>query len=81
MRGGTPSGVAVPLRRNVEKILENDEAIFRGDAFGMELHAVHRKLMMGKAHDQAVRGLGRHRKLMWQGRAIDHQRVVACRLE
>src|SRR5436190_17745912 len=47
----------------------------------MELNAMNRKRAMSKPHDQAIVGLGRHRKLLRQARPFDHQRMVARGLE
>ena len=52
-----------------------------GDALRMELHAVHGKRAMGKPHDHAVMGLRRHRQIVRQARAFDHERMVARGLE
>src|SRR5579883_3557282 len=51
------------------------------DAFGMELHAVHRQLAVGEAHDEASAGLRRYRELVRHGVVVNHQRVIARRQE
>ena len=56
-------------------------AVLGRDALGMELHAVHRQACVREPHHQAVVGLGDDRKLGRQGRALDHQRMIARRLE
>src|SRR5215470_18616042 len=47
----------------------------------MKLHAVHRKLAMGEAHDEVTVGLGRHGEFVWHGVMVDHQRVIPRRPE
>ena len=55
---GAASAVrCVPVGGEVEEILQQQVAMLGGDAFGMELHAVHRQALMHQAHDQAVVGL------------------------
>src|SRR5215813_4413211 len=76
-----PVGVGVPGRRQVEEVLQNDMAMLRRDALGVELHAVHRQGLVRETHDQLVIGLGDGRELVGHGSAIDHQRMVARGLE
>ncbi len=51
-----------------------------GDAFGMELHAMHVEAPVRHAHDEPV-SLGRHFELVRGGRAVDDEAVIARRLE
>src|SRR6202035_4682725 len=77
----TPSGRRVPGRGDIEKVLQQQMAVLRRDALGMELHAVHRQLRMSKPHHHAVVGIGGHGELARHARSLDHQRVIARRLE
>ncbi len=52
-------------------------AVLRGDALGVELHAVDRMLDVHQAHDQAVLGGGDGREAGRQRLALDDQRVIA----
>ena len=56
----------IPLRGEVEKILQDQVAVLRRDAFGMELHAVHRQRCVRQSHHQPVVGFRRHRKRIWK---------------
>ena len=49
----------IPRGGDVEKILQHQMAVLGGDAFGVELHAVHRQLLVHQPHDQPVVGLAR----------------------
>src|ERR1700722_684352 len=62
-----------------QEILQQVVAAGRGDAFGMELHAIDRTLAVGQAHDEAVLGLGGHAQRFGQVLALDDQRMVARR--
>ena len=42
------------LVRHAQEILQQRVAVLRGDAFGMELHAVHGMGFVHHAHDDAV---------------------------
>ncbi len=55
--------------------------MLRRNAFRVELHAMHRQPRMREPHHQLVVGLGDGRQLGRHAGAIDHQRVVARRLE
>src|SRR5262245_37229724 len=79
--GAAPSGRAIPRLRDFEKIFQKQMAMLGGDAFGMELHAVHRQRFVCKPHHQTVRGLGRHVEIARQRLALDHQRVIARSFE
>src|SRR5215467_11496605 len=70
----------VPLRGNLEKILQHQMAVLGRNALGMKLDAVDRQRRVRKAHDQVVR-LGGDSQIAWHARAIDDQRVIARRLE
>src|SRR4029077_4093295 len=76
-----PPGRRVPGRGDIEKVLQNQMAMLRRDALGMKLHAVHGQLRMGKPHHHAVVGIGGHGELARHARSLDHQRVIARRLE
>ena len=52
------AGDALRARRARGSCCSSSWPPLRGDAFGMELHAVDRPLAMGEAHDQPVVGLG-----------------------
>src|SRR5215212_1591352 len=71
----------VPLRGQLEKVLQQQMAVLRRDAFRMELHAVHGKRLVREAHDQAVAGFGSDAERVRHGVTVDHQRVVARCLE
>src|SRR5271169_6200133 len=76
-----PAARCVPRRGDVEKILQHQMAVLRGNALGVELHAVHRQLAVRKAHDDAavsVRGYGEFAR---QAFALDDERVIACRVK
>src|SRR5262249_29684454 len=55
--------------------------MLRGNALGMELHAVHGEFAMGEAHDQPVLALRRDLEAGRQRCPLDHKRVVAGRGE
>ena len=52
-------------------------AMLRGDALGMELHAMHGIALVLQAHDHAVGRLRGDLELVGQARALDHQRMIA----
>src|SRR5262249_11071764 len=56
-------------------------AVLGGDAFGVELHAMHRMLLVLQPHDEAVSGPGGDRKATRQAFALDDQRVITRDLE
>src|SRR5262245_16090533 len=66
---------------DLEEILQDLVALLRSDAFGMELHAMHRQRAMLHRHDQPVIGLGGDMQAVRQRRAVDDQRVIAGGLE
>src|SRR5450830_849584 len=76
-----PAALRVPGGGESEKILQHQMAVFGGDALGMELHAVHRQAGMRKPHHQTIVGFGVDGKRAGQAGAIDHQRMIARRLE
>ena len=49
-------------------------AVLGGDAFGMELHAMHGMLPVLQAHDQAVGSAGGHCKAAGETFALDDQK-------
>ena len=61
----------------VEEVDKQLMAVLRGDALGMELHAVHRIAFVLQAHDHAVGGLGGDLQRVGQALALDHQRMIA----
>src|SRR5579872_2082150 len=67
----------VPLRCDVEKILQQPMTVLRCDAFRVELHAMDGKTLVGKPHDQAVLGIGRCNEFLRQASALDHEGMVA----
>src|SRR5471032_2489504 len=71
----------VPLRGEIEKILQNGLAVLGSDAFGMELDAVHRMLLVRHRHHEAIAGLGGDFELCGHGIALDDERMIAGRLE
>src|SRR5476651_685456 len=71
----------VPLGGEVEKILQIGLAMLGSDAFGMELHAVHRVLLVRHRHHEAVVGLGGDFEIGGHGIALDDEGVIAGRLE
>src|SRR5688500_5963371 len=69
-----------------DEVAEQRVAVLGQDRFGMELHALDRERAMAQAHDlldRAVLVFGpcRHVQAGRQRRLLDHQRVVARRLE
>ena len=80
-RGGAPAVRGVPRRRDVEKVFQHQMAVIGGDAFGMELHAMHRQTPVREPHDEAVVGIGGDGEIVRQARALDDQRMIARRLE
>src|SRR5690242_12669693 len=64
-------GIGVPGCGQVKEVLQNDMAVLGRDAFGMELHAVHRQGLVRETHDQPVVGLSHGRQLVGHGGAID----------
>src|SRR5262245_1608484 len=61
----------------VEEIGEEPMAVFRGDALGMELHAMHGVALVLQPHDDAVARLGCDLQRVGQACALDHERMVA----
>src|SRR6202162_2142679 len=80
-RRRAPSSRRVPGRGDVEEILQQQVAVLGGDAFGMELYAVHRQAAVSEPHDEAVLSVRRHGQFLRQARALDHERMVARGLE
>ena len=73
--------LTVRLPGHLEEIAQQVMAVFRGNRFGVELHAVDRALDMAKAHDFAVAGMGGGAQARWQGFRLDGERVIARRRE
>src|SRR5680860_156577 len=61
----------------VEEIGEQLMPVFRGDAFGMELHAMHGIACVLQAHDHAVCRFRGDLQRLRQALALDHERMVA----
>src|SRR5262249_52693585 len=85
-RSGSVAGgvdVAVPRREagDLEEVGKQGMAVLGGDAFGVELDAMHRMLLVLQPHDEAVGGPGGDRKAAGQAFALDDQRVIARDLE
>src|SRR6516164_1098610 len=76
-----PPGRRIPGCRDVEKILQHQVAMLGGDAFRVKLHAVHGQARVREPHDDAAVGVGSHGELARQACALDHERMVARRLE
>src|SRR5450759_2052155 len=76
-----PAALRVPGGGEIEKILQQQTAMFGRDALGMELHAVHRQAGMRKPHHQMIIGFGVDGELARHAGAIEHQRMIARRLE
>jgi len=51
--------------------------VFRGDALGVELNAVHGIALVLQAHDHAVCRLSGDLQHVWKARPLDHEGVVA----
>src|SRR6187200_1784094 len=66
---------------NAEEVPEYLVALLRGNALGMELHAMDRQRAMLHGHDQPVIRLGGDVEAVRQGRAVDDQRMIARGLE
>src|SRR5579863_5105624 len=73
--------VGIPGGRDIEKILQHQVTVLGSDALGMELHAMQRQLFVRQSHDEAVVRFRGHAQRRRKARAIDDQRVIACRLE
>src|SRR6267154_5476241 len=70
----------VPLRSKLEKVLEDEVAVFGRDAFGVELHAMNRQGLMLQPHHKIIR-LRAHRQIPRHARALDDERMIARCLE
>ena len=68
-------------RGEIEEILQDEMAVLGSDALGMKLHAVHRKRAVLQRHHQAVAGLRGDCKIVRHRGALDHERMIARRLE
>ena len=68
-------------RGKIEKILQHQVAVLGGDAFGMKLHAVHGQASRASAHHETVVGFGIDVRSRQACCALDHQRMIARRLE
>src|SRR5262249_30938065 len=72
-----PARRGIPIRRNLKEILQDGVPVIGGNALGVELHAVHRQLAVGKPHDKASVGLSRHGEFVRHGIVVNHQRMIA----
>src|SRR5687768_1720153 len=82
MSGRRPApGAGIERCRDLQEILENAVAVLGGDAFGVELHAVHRIGSMAHSHDHAVLGMGGRHEVIRHRFRPDGQRMVAGRRE
>src|SRR5579885_1843499 len=73
---GSLSLLRVPLRCEVEEVLQNDLAMLGGDALRMKLHAVHGMRFMRKRNHNAVGGLRRDLEIFWHRLALHHKRMI-----
>src|SRR5579875_2145716 len=80
-RRGAAATARIPRGREIEKILQDEMAVFRSDAFGMELHAMDRQAGMHQPHHEAVVGLRIGDELARHRGVIDHQRMITRGLE
>jgi len=78
--GGLPLGL-VPGRGQIEKIAQNVVAVLGDNAFGMELHAMHRQMPVRQAHHEPVFGRGGDFELGRHSALRDDQRMIARRLQ
>src|SRR6266516_3455244 len=81
MRGRPPAGLGIPGRGKLEKILQDQMPVLRGDAFRVELHAMDRQPRVRNAHDEMIVGFRRQCQLVRYAGAVDHERMVARGLE
>src|SRR5271165_3602576 len=58
----------------LQEIAQDLAPVLTGDAFRVELHAIHRTLVVGDRHDEAVVGIGGDFEFSRDGRALDHER-------
>src|SRR5262245_4204760 len=82
--GGVSSGATVATSRSsacqFEEVGEQRMAMLGGDAFGMELHAMHRVPLVRQPHDQSLAG-GGDDEIVGQTVAINDQGMIARHLE
>src|SRR5438874_12459349 len=64
MRERAPARLGVPGGGELEEILQDHVPLLRGDAFGVELHAVDRQARVRNTHDQPIVGLRGHCQLV-----------------
>src|SRR3984885_13391919 len=76
-----PAGRTIPGRGDVEKVFQHQVAVIRRNAFGVELHAVHRKFRMREPHDKSAVGIRGDGQFARQAVALDHERMIARRLK
>src|SRR5262249_9883881 len=75
------SGRTVPSRGYVEKVAQDQVAMFGRDAFGMKLHAMHGERPVAEPHDQMIVCFRCYDNILWQVFAINDERVIARRPE
>src|SRR3954467_14166521 len=66
----------IPRGGKLEKILQDEMAVLRGDALGMKLHAMRRIGLVRRAHHEPV-GLRDHVERARDRGAVDDERVIA----
>lgn len=71
----------VPLRGNVEKVLQEQMTMLGSNAFRVKLHAVYGEVLVGEPHDQAAIGIRRRGEVLREARPLNHKRMIACGLE
>src|SRR5262245_61038679 len=75
-RGARPA-LRVPRCGNVEEVFQQQAPVLGGNAFGMELNAVHRQSAMHNSHHQAIGAFRVDRQITRHAGALHHQRMVA----
>src|ERR1035437_8829034 len=80
-RARRPAALLVPGGGEIEEILQHQMTVLGGNALGMKLHAVHRQARMRETHHQAIVGFGVNGQFARHASALDHQRMIARRLE
>src|SRR5450631_1218200 len=75
------AGRGVPIRGEVEEVLEDQVTVLGRDAFGVELHPMHGQAAVLQRHHQLIPGLRGDREIPGHRGAIDHEGMIARRLE
>ena len=71
-----PAVRRIPGRGDVEKILENEMAVLRRDALGMELHAMDRQFCVRQPHHQPIVSVGDDRTQAGVGQAVEKDHMT-----